>query len=66
MRYHGKHLDALDLQPFLVIKRRLNSFAAQDASFSTSVTLGFPPTVTCREEDFLGERELCDILYEYI
>ncbi len=33
-------------------------------SLSTSVTLGFPPIVTCREKDFQRERELCDNLYE--
>ncbi len=54
------------VQPFLFIKKRLNSLATQDMSFSTSVTLGVLPIVTFREKDFLLERELCDILHEYI
>ncbi len=54
------------VQPFLFIKKRLKSLAVQDKSFSTSVTLGVLPIVTCREKDFWGERELCDILHEYI
>ncbi len=54
------------VQAFLFIKKRLNSLTAQDTSFSTSVTLGVLPIVTFCEKDFLGERELCDILHEYI
>ncbi len=39
------------VQPFFFIKKRLNSFSAQDTSFSTSVTLGILPIVTFREKD---------------
>ncbi len=42
------------VQLFLFIKKRLNSFAGQDMSFSTSVTLGVLPIVTFREKDFGG------------
>ncbi len=38
----------------IVIEKRLNSLAVQDTSFSTSVTLGLLPIVTCCEKDFLG------------
>ncbi len=54
------------VQPFLFIKKRLNSLAVKDMSFSTSVTLGVLTIITFRVKDFGGERELCDILHEYI
>ncbi len=54
MRYHGKHLDALDCTAFSCHKEETEQSCTQDASFSTSATLG---------KDFLGERELCDILW---
>ncbi len=52
-RYHGKHLEETE-----------QSCKHKTLFFSTSITLGFPPIVTCCEKDFRGERELCDNLYE--
>ncbi len=57
---------SLIIQLFLFIKKKLYGLAAQDTSFSTSVTLGVLHIVTFCGKVFLGERELCDILYEYI
>ncbi len=42
------------VQPFLFIKKRLNSLAVQYMSFPTSVTLDVLLIVTFHEKDFLG------------
>ncbi len=54
------------VQPFLFIKKRMNSLVVQATSFSTSVTLGVLLIVTFHEKVFFGDRELWDILHEYI
>ena len=62
MRYHGKHLDALDCTAFsFQYEETEQSCGARRVFFYFSNT-GRLPIVACREKDFLGERELCDIL----
>ncbi len=64
MRYHGKHLDTLDCTAFSCHKEDTEqSFGARCVFFYFSNT-GRLVIVACREKDFLGERELCDIQYE--
>ncbi len=64
MRYHGKHLDTLDCVAFSCHREETEqSCGARHVFFYFSNT-GRLPIVACCERDFLGERELCDILYE--
>ncbi len=49
----------------LVIRKRLNSLAAQDTSFSTSASLGYYPLLLVVKKTFWG-RGSCVISYEYI
>ncbi len=55
MRYHWKHLDALDCTAFSCHKEETEQSCSARQSSSTSVTLGFPPIVTRCEKEFEGE-----------
>ncbi len=52
------------VQPFLVIKKRLNSLAAQDASTRKLSNTELSTHCYSSLKRVSGEREVCDILYE--
>ncbi len=66
MRYHRKYLDALDCTAFSCHEEETGQSCGARCIFFYFSNTGRLPIVTCHENNFLGERELCGILYEYI